>query len=51
MLLALAAAQGAHNVRVFGSAAHGLDNDGSDLDRLINPPVGKDRILAEARPL
>jgi predicted nucleotidyltransferase len=39
-VLALAAAQGAHNVRVFGSAAHGLDHDGSDLDLLIDLPVG-----------
>lgn len=39
-ILALAAAQGARNVRVFGSVAHGLDHDGSDLDLLIDLPVG-----------
>ena len=27
----------ASNVRVFGSAAHGDDTDGSDLDLLIDP--------------
>jgi predicted nucleotidyltransferase len=39
-VLALAAAQGAHNVRVFGSVAHGQDHDGSDLDLLIDLPAG-----------
>ena len=39
-VLALAAAQGAFNLRVFGSAAHGLDHDGSDLDLLVDLPPG-----------
>ena len=39
-VLALAAAQGAYNVRVFGSAAKGLDHDGSDLDLLVELPLG-----------
>ena len=39
-VLALAAAQGARNLRVFGSAAQGLDHDGSDLDLLVDLPPG-----------
>ena len=39
-VLALAAAHGAHNVRVFGSVAKGLDQDGSDLDLLVALPAG-----------
>ena len=39
-VLALAAAQGARGVRVFGSVAKGLDKDGSDLDLLVDLPRG-----------
>ena len=39
-VLALAAAQGASGVRVFGSVAKGLDADGSDLDLLVDLPRG-----------
>jgi uncharacterized protein len=39
-VLALALARGAHNVRVFGSVAHGVDHEGSDLDLLVDLPVG-----------
>jgi predicted nucleotidyltransferase len=39
-VLALALAHGAHNVRVFGSVASGLDRDGSDLDLLVDLPRG-----------
>ena len=39
-ILALAAAHGARAVRVFGSAAKGLDHDGSDVDLLVDMPVG-----------
>ena len=39
-ILALAAARGASHVRVFGSAARGEDHDGSDLDLLVDLPVG-----------
>lgn len=38
--LAIALAHGAHNVRVFGSVASGLDRDGSDLDLLVDLPRG-----------
>ena len=38
--MALAAAQGARNVRVFGSVAKGLDREGSDLDLLVDLPAG-----------
>ena len=31
----------ASNPRVFGSAAHGDDNDASDLDLLVDPVEGK----------
>lgn len=38
----LAAARGAHNVRVFGSVARGQDTDMSDIDLLVDldPDVG-----------
>jgi predicted nucleotidyltransferase len=39
-ILALAAARGAHSVRVFGSVARGLDREGSDLDLLVDVPPG-----------
>ena len=39
-ILALAAACGARDVRVFGSVALGLDRDGSDLDLLVDMPAG-----------
>jgi len=35
-VLAIAAAHGASNLRVFGSVAKGLDTDGSDLDLLVD---------------
>lgn len=39
-ILAIAAAHGASNVRVFGSALHGEDRPDSDLDLLIDTPPG-----------
>jgi uncharacterized protein len=39
-ILALAASRGASRLRVFGSAARGQDHEGSDLDLLIDMPVG-----------
>lgn len=36
----LAAARGARNLRVFGSVARGLDDEGSDLDLLVDLPAG-----------
>jgi predicted nucleotidyltransferase len=36
--LAVAAALGARNLRVFGSAATGEDTEGSDLDLLVDLP-------------
>ena len=39
-VIALAAARGARNVRVFGSVAKGVDTEGSDLDLLVDLPVG-----------
>ena len=39
-ILALAAARGASRVRVFGSAARGHDHEGSDLDLLVDLPLG-----------
>ena len=39
-VLALAIACGASGVRVFGSAASGQDSEGSDLDLLVDLPVG-----------
>lgn len=40
-VLALAAAHGAGNVRVFGSAARGGDHGGSDIDLLVTMPPGR----------
>ncbi len=39
-VLALASAHGACNVRVFGSVATGFDQEGSDLDLLVDLPRG-----------
>lgn len=39
-VLALASARGARHVRVFGSAAKGNDHEGSDLDLLVELPLG-----------
>jgi len=39
-ILAIAAAHGASNVRVFGSAAKGMDRDESDLDLLVDIQAG-----------
>ena len=39
-VLALAAARGFAEIRVFGSVATGLDHDGSDLDLLVDAPSG-----------
>lgn len=39
-ILALAAARGANSVRVFGSVAQGIDHEGSDVDLLVEMPVG-----------
>lgn len=39
-VLALAAARGAHELRVFGSVARGEDHEGSDIDLLIAMPLG-----------
>ena len=39
-LLAIAAARGARNVRVFGSVANGRDTEGSDLDLLVEIAPG-----------
>ncbi len=39
-VLALAAARGAQAVRVFGSVATGQDQEGSDLDLLVDMPPG-----------
>jgi len=39
-ILQLANARGASQVRVFGSVATGLDREGSDLDLLVDLPVG-----------
>lgn len=36
----MAAARGASRVRVFGSVARGADHEGSDLDLLVDVPVG-----------
>lgn len=40
-ILALAREHGAHNVRVFGSAARGEDTSESDLDVLVNMEKGR----------
>ena len=39
-VIGLATARGARSVRVFGSAAKGLDREGSDLDLLVDLPPG-----------
>ncbi|MDE2093586.1 MAG: nucleotidyltransferase domain-containing protein [Burkholderiales bacterium] len=39
-VLALAAARGARELRVFGSVARGEDHEGSDIDLLIAMPLG-----------
>lgn len=39
-VLDIAAARGASNVRVFGSAASGRDDEESDLDLLVDLPPG-----------
>ena len=39
-ILALAAARGARRLRIFGSVARGDDHEGSDIDLLIDMPVG-----------
>jgi hypothetical protein len=39
-VLAVAAAHGARDVRVFGSTARGSDHDGSDIDLLVAMPPG-----------
>ena len=39
-VLHIATERGARNVRVFGSALTGLDRDGSDLDLLVDLPMG-----------
>ena len=39
-VLGIAAARGARNLRVFGSARKGLDHEGSDLDLLVELPPG-----------
>ena len=39
-VLQIAAARGARNVRVFGSALKRLDREGSDLDLLVDLPTG-----------
>jgi predicted nucleotidyltransferase len=39
-ILELAAERGATRVRVFGSAAKGLDREDSDLDLLVDLPIG-----------
>lgn len=39
-VIGIAAAHGARRVRVFGSAANGLDTEGSDLDLLVDLAPG-----------
>ena len=39
-VIRIAAARGAHSVRVFGSVVKGLDRDGSHLDLLVDLPPG-----------
>jgi uncharacterized protein len=39
-VLNIASSFGASNVRVFGSALHGTDIEGSDLDLLVDVPKG-----------
>lgn len=40
-ILRIAASHGAHNVRLFGSAARGEDRPGSDLDLLVDMESGR----------
>ena len=40
-ILRIAAAHGAHNVRLFGSAARGEDRPDSDLDLLVEMESGR----------
>ena len=40
-VLAVALAHGARDVRVFGSAARGIDREDSDLDLLVDLPPGR----------
>lgn len=39
-ILALVTASGAKRIRVFGSAAKGIDHAGSDVDLLVEMPPG-----------
>lgn len=39
-VLAIAAAHGARNLRVFGSVAKGIDKEGSDVDLLVDVRKG-----------
>ena len=39
-VLSLAASRGARAIRVFGSVAKGVDREGSDLDLLVDLPLG-----------
>lgn len=39
-IIDIAAARGARSIRVFGSVAKGLDQEGSDLDLLVELPSG-----------
>ena len=39
-VLAIASRNGASNVRVFGSVLHGRDEDGSDVDLLVDVAKG-----------
>ena len=39
-VLGIAVARGARRVRVFGSVVKGLDQEGSDLDLLVDLPLG-----------
>lgn len=39
-VLAIAASNGAGNVRVFGSVLHGQDTEGGDVDLLVDVPKG-----------
>jgi predicted nucleotidyltransferase len=39
-ILAIAAAHGASNLRVFGSVANGADKEGSDIDLLVDIAPG-----------
>lgn len=41
LVLSLAHARGAMDIRVFGSAAHGADREDSDLDLLVAWPVDR----------